>query len=63
MCVCLCVRLCVRVCVSPVMEVPSDGPLTEEQARLYFRDIILGMEYRKYLGAEHESSICLFNSH
>ena len=34
---------------SPVMEVPSDTPLSEEQARLYFRDVILGMEYRKYL--------------
>ena len=29
----------------PVMEVPSDKPLLEEQARLYLRDIILGLEY------------------
>lgn len=29
----------------PVMEVPSDKPLPEEQARLYLRDIILGLEY------------------
>ncbi|KAF4073051.1 hypothetical protein AMELA_G00254370 [Ameiurus melas] len=29
----------------PVMEVPTDNPLTEEQARLYFRDIVLGIEY------------------
>lgn len=27
------------------MEVPTDNPLTEEQARLYFRDIVLGIEY------------------
>ncbi|XP_056296777.1 calcium/calmodulin-dependent protein kinase kinase 1 isoform X3 [Pseudoliparis swirei] len=37
----------------PVMEVPSDGPLTEEQARLYFRDIILGMEYLHYQKIVH----------
>ncbi|XP_069017300.1 calcium/calmodulin-dependent protein kinase kinase 1b [Embiotoca jacksoni] len=29
----------------PVMEVPTDNPLTEEQARFYFRDVVLGMEY------------------
>lgn len=34
---------------SPVMEVPADSPLSEEQARLYFRDVILGIEYREYL--------------
>lgn len=33
---------------SPVMEVPKDNPFTEEQGRLYFRDIILGIEYCKY---------------
>ncbi|XP_077167162.1 calcium/calmodulin-dependent protein kinase kinase 1 [Paroedura picta] len=32
----------------PVMEVPSDSPFTEEQARLYFRDIVLGIEYLHY---------------
>ncbi|KYO32027.1 hypothetical protein Y1Q_0007053 [Alligator mississippiensis] len=32
----------------PVMEVPSDHPFTEEQARLYFRDIVLGIEYLHY---------------
>ncbi|XP_054481714.1 calcium/calmodulin-dependent protein kinase kinase 1 isoform X1 [Anoplopoma fimbria] len=37
----------------PVMEVPSDSPLTEEQARLYFRDIILGMEYLHYQKIVH----------
>ncbi|XP_061559341.1 calcium/calmodulin-dependent protein kinase kinase 1 isoform X2 [Phycodurus eques] len=29
----------------PVMEVPTDNPLSGEQARLYFRDVILGIEY------------------
>ena len=33
---------------SPVMEVPTETPFSEEQSRLYFRDIILGIEYRKY---------------
>ncbi|XP_048375014.1 calcium/calmodulin-dependent protein kinase kinase 1 [Sphaerodactylus townsendi] len=32
----------------PVMEVPCDSPFTEEQARLYFRDIVLGIEYLHY---------------
>ncbi|XP_030633452.1 calcium/calmodulin-dependent protein kinase kinase 1b [Chanos chanos] len=32
----------------PVMEVPTDNPFTEEQARFYFRDIILGIEYLHY---------------
>ncbi|NXT37432.1 KKCC1 kinase, partial [Pelecanoides urinatrix] len=32
----------------PVMEVPSDQPFSEEQARLYFRDIVLGIEYLHY---------------
>lgn len=43
---CLC---CVSAWIcSPVMEVPTDSPLSEEQARLYFRDVILGIEYCKY---------------
>ncbi|XP_061828592.1 calcium/calmodulin-dependent protein kinase kinase 1b isoform X2 [Nerophis lumbriciformis] len=29
----------------PVMEVPTDDPLTEEQACFYFRDVVLGTEY------------------
>uniref|UniRef100_A0A674IFA1 Calcium/calmodulin dependent protein kinase kinase 1 n=1 Tax=Terrapene triunguis TaxID=2587831 RepID=A0A674IFA1_9SAUR len=33
---------------SPVMEVPTDQPFTEEQARLYFKDIVLGIEYLHY---------------
>lgn len=31
-----------------VMEVPSDEPFSEDQARLYFRDIVLGIEYCEY---------------
>ncbi len=27
------------------MEVPNDSPFSEDQARHYFRDIVLGMEY------------------
>lgn len=30
------------------MEVPSDQPFSEEQAWLYFRDIVLGIEYCEY---------------
>ncbi|KAL7390781.1 hypothetical protein ABVT39_027656 [Epinephelus coioides] len=37
----------------PVMEVPSDNPLSEEQARLYFRDVILGIEYLHYQKIVH----------
>uniref|UniRef100_A0A3B5AH55 non-specific serine/threonine protein kinase n=1 Tax=Stegastes partitus TaxID=144197 RepID=A0A3B5AH55_9TELE len=37
----------------PVMEVPTDEPLSEEQARLYFRDVILGMEYLHYQKIVH----------
>ncbi|XP_060902899.1 calcium/calmodulin-dependent protein kinase kinase 1b isoform X1 [Labrus mixtus] len=32
----------------PVMEVPTDDPFTEEQARFYFRDVVLGIEYLHY---------------
>lgn len=32
----------------PVMEVPCEQPFGEEQARLYFRDIVLGIEYCEY---------------
>ncbi|XP_072209390.1 calcium/calmodulin-dependent protein kinase kinase 1 isoform X1 [Excalfactoria chinensis] len=31
-----------------VMEVPSEEPFSEDQARLYFRDIVLGIEYLHY---------------
>uniref|UniRef100_A0A803XNS9 calcium/calmodulin-dependent protein kinase n=1 Tax=Meleagris gallopavo TaxID=9103 RepID=A0A803XNS9_MELGA len=31
-----------------VMEVPSDEPFSEDQAWLYFRDIVLGIEYLHY---------------
>lgn len=32
----------------PVMDVPKDDPFTEEQARFYFRDVVLGIEYLHY---------------
>ncbi|NP_001082316.1 calcium/calmodulin-dependent protein kinase kinase 1 S homeolog [Xenopus laevis] len=32
----------------PVMEVPSEHPFVEDQARVYFRDIVLGIEYLHY---------------
>nr|XP_014339622.1 PREDICTED: calcium/calmodulin-dependent protein kinase kinase 2 [Latimeria chalumnae] len=32
----------------PVMEVPIDTPLTEDQARFYFQDLIKGIEYLHY---------------
>lgn len=32
---------------SAVMEVPTDKPFTEGQARFYFRDVLLGIEYCK----------------
>lgn len=31
--------------IRPVMEVPTDNPFTEDQARFYFRDVVLGIEY------------------
>ncbi|XP_071316495.1 calcium/calmodulin-dependent protein kinase kinase 1 isoform X1 [Trachinotus anak] len=37
----------------PVMEVPADNPLSEEQSRLYFRDVILGIEYLHYQKIVH----------
>ena len=33
--------------LSPVMEVPCDNPFSEDQTHAYFRDIVLGIEYRK----------------
>ncbi|XP_037630413.1 calcium/calmodulin-dependent protein kinase kinase 1b isoform X1 [Sebastes umbrosus] len=32
----------------PVMEVPTEDPFKEEQARFYFRDVVLGIEYLHY---------------
>lgn len=32
-----------------VLEVPTDKPLSEEGAWRCFRDVVLGIEYRKYL--------------
>ncbi|XP_026876382.2 calcium/calmodulin-dependent protein kinase kinase 1 isoform X2 [Electrophorus electricus] len=37
----------------PVMEVPTDNPFAEEQARSYFRDVILGIEYLHYQKIVH----------
>uniref|UniRef100_A0A8C7DGE1 calcium/calmodulin-dependent protein kinase n=1 Tax=Oncorhynchus kisutch TaxID=8019 RepID=A0A8C7DGE1_ONCKI len=37
----------------PVMEVPTDSPFTEDQTRLYFRDIVLGIEYLHYQKIVH----------
>uniref|UniRef100_A0A8C7E933 non-specific serine/threonine protein kinase n=1 Tax=Nothoprocta perdicaria TaxID=30464 RepID=A0A8C7E933_NOTPE len=37
----------------PVMEVPCEQPFGEEQARLYFRDIVLGIEYLHYQKIVH----------
>lgn len=37
------------VFISPVMEIPTDDPLPEEQARSYFRDTVLGLEYCKFM--------------
>ncbi|KAL4660593.1 calcium/calmodulin-dependent protein kinase kinase 1 isoform X2 [Arapaima gigas] len=39
--------------LSPVMEVPTDNPFTEEQTRIYFRDIVLGIEYLHYQKIVH----------
>lgn len=30
-----------------VMQIPTDEPLSEDQAWHYFRDVVLGLEYRK----------------
>nr|XP_033812660.1 calcium/calmodulin-dependent protein kinase kinase 2 [Geotrypetes seraphini]XP_033812661.1 calcium/calmodulin-dependent protein kinase kinase 2 [Geotrypetes seraphini]XP_033812662.1 calcium/calmodulin-dependent protein kinase kinase 2 [Geotrypetes seraphini]XP_033812663.1 calcium/calmodulin-dependent protein kinase kinase 2 [Geotrypetes seraphini]XP_033812664.1 calcium/calmodulin-dependent protein kinase kinase 2 [Geotrypetes seraphini] len=32
----------------PVMEIPNNTPLTEDQARFYFQDLIKGIEYLHY---------------
>ncbi|XP_032431614.1 calcium/calmodulin-dependent protein kinase kinase 1 isoform X2 [Xiphophorus hellerii] len=37
----------------PVMEVPTETPFSEEQARQHFRDIILGIEYLHYQKIVH----------
>ena len=31
----------------PVLEVPTDHPLSEEQSWMHFRDLLMGIEYRK----------------
>ena len=35
-----------------VLEVPTDRPLQEQQAWASFRDVVLGLEYRKYLACK-----------
>ncbi|XP_056601530.1 calcium/calmodulin-dependent protein kinase kinase 1 isoform X1 [Triplophysa dalaica] len=37
----------------PVMEVPTDSPFSEDQARPYFIDIVLGIEYLHYQKIVH----------
>lgn len=36
--------------LGPVVEVPNENPMEEEQARIRFRDLLLGIEYRKKSG-------------
>lgn len=38
----------------PVIEIPAEEPLKEGQARFYFRDLVLGIEYCKSLHACHD---------
>ena len=33
--------------LGPVIEVPTENPMEEEQARMRFRDLLLGIEYCK----------------
>ncbi|XP_066266672.1 calcium/calmodulin-dependent protein kinase kinase 1-like [Branchiostoma lanceolatum] len=37
----------------PVLEVPTNDPLSEDQAREYFRDVLLGLEYLQYQKIVH----------
>lgn len=32
-----------------VLQLPTDKPLDEPTARRYFRDVVLGVEYREYI--------------
>jgi hypothetical protein len=36
-----------------VLEVPTDRPLQEQQAWASFRDVVLGLEYRKCISNQH----------
>ncbi|NWV38834.1 KKCC2 kinase, partial [Grantiella picta] len=38
----------VTPCLGPVMEIPTLKPLSEDQARFYFQDLIKGIEYLHY---------------
>lgn len=49
---------------SPVMEIPTDNPLTEEMARFYFRDVILGIEYCMFpYSLEFLKLSCIYECH
>lgn len=45
---------------SPVMEIPTLKPLSEDLARFYFQDLIKGIEYCKYLCKNDGISFFLF---
>lgn len=32
-----------------VLQIPTDKPLDEQTARRYFRDVVMGVEYRKFI--------------
>lgn len=32
----------------PVIDIPTENPLSEDLARRYFRDVLLGVEYCEY---------------
>ena len=38
-----------------VLVVPTDNPMTEKEAWLAFRDVVHGLEYRKYLFSKMSS--------
>ena len=42
--------------LGPVIEVPTENPMDEDRARLRFRDLLLGTEYRKWLKERHNSN-------
>ena len=40
-----------------LLEVPAEKPLSEKETWKSFRDVILGLEYCKYLNARHLLSV------
>lgn len=42
-----------------VLQVPTDEPLSEQVARKYFRDVVMGVEYRKFNGEVRNSNVLL----